>query len=527
MKKNLPVTGIEEGYSDNTNILSTTCPKGIIRYVNKDFIKVSGFSEQELLNQNHNIVRHPDMPAAAFDNLWQDLKQQRAWMGVVKNRCKNGNHYWVDAYVSPIIRDGQVVEYQSVRRKPSRELVERAEQLYNRLNTGRKPRMLNDRLGLTGRLMLGWLLLIGSVLAIGGLSGVFSLDQLVPLLALLPAGALLSHWLMRPYRQTVARARRISDNPVARYVYTGRNDDLGWLQLALRKLESEAVGIVGRLSDASLQLLSDTRLMAEEAGHTSQEVERQFTETERVAGVITEMSASVQQVAENAGESVDAVRAANERAASGITLVEETVERLHRLCSQILESAGAVRQLAGEAERISAIVHTIADIADKTNLLALNAAIEAARAGEQGRGFAVVADEVRDLAVRTRDATQEIETMVADLQRRSQNTVTTMEQGADYAQSTVEQATEANRSLSEITAAMVALLEMNSQVASAVEQQSGAAEGINHSVHAIRDAAEETLQSTCRNEQATGSINRMVAELESLVQQYWQQKRQH
>ena len=156
MKKNLPVTGLEEDYSESTNILSTTCPKGSIRYVNEDFVKISGFSEEELLTHNHNIVRHPDMPPAAFGDLWKNIKQEKSWMGVVKNRCKNGNHYWVNAYVSPIIRDGKIVEYQSVRRKPERELVSRAEGLYQQLNDGKSPGVLKDGMGLVTRLLLFW-----------------------------------------------------------------------------------------------------------------------------------------------------------------------------------------------------------------------------------------------------------------------------------------------------------------------------------------------------------------------------------
>lgn len=117
MKHNGPVTQIEETFPEHANILSTTQPDGKITYVNNDFIRISGFDEQELLGQNHHIVRHPDMPPAVFRVFWETLKQGSSWMGIVKNRCKNGNHYWVDAYASPISKDGRIAEYQSVRRK--------------------------------------------------------------------------------------------------------------------------------------------------------------------------------------------------------------------------------------------------------------------------------------------------------------------------------------------------------------------------------------------------------------------------
>ncbi len=525
MKKNMPVTGVEEDYSESINILSTTCPKGIIRYVNDDFKKLSGFTEEELLGKNHNVVRHPDMPPAAFADLWKNIKQESPWMGVVKNRCKNGNYYWVNAYVSPIIRDGKVVEYQSVRRKPDREMVGRAEKLYGQLNAGKSPRVLKDGMSLTARLLCFWGLLLLLASTLGWAAGLYSLVQLLPWLAVLLVGMIGTWVLMGPHMQLVRKARNISNNPVARYVYSGRNDDLGWLDLAMQRLESDAVGIVGRLSDASKKLSVDTLGVAKEAEHTNSEVGRQYAETEQVAAAITVMSASVQEVAGHAGQTVEAAKGASAKAEVGISLVDGTVSRLRELCDQILNTASSVQQLAHEADGISDIVDTITDIADKTNLLALNAAIEAARAGEQGRGFAVVADEVRELAVRTREATSEIEQMVANLQRKSQQTVSAMEQGAEHAQGTVEQAAEANQALSEISGAMQDILDRNQQVATAVEQQSGVADDINRSVCEIRTTSEQTMEGAARNRDATGSINAMVSELESLVMQFWRKRK--
>lgn len=527
MKKNLPVTGVEEDYPESVNILSTTCPKGSIRYVNEDFIKISGFGEEELIGKNHNIVRHPDMPPVAFADLWVNIKQEKPWMGVVKNRCKNGNHYWVNAYVSPIIRDGKIVEYQSVRRKPERQLIERAEKLYEGLNAGKAPRGLKEGFSLTTRLMAFWVLLVLAAAGGGWAAGLYSLMQVLPWVAVLLIGLSGTAVMMSPYKRLVTKAKSIADNPVARYVYSGRNDDLGWLDLAMQRLESDAVGIVGRLSDASKKLSVDTQGVAREAEHTNSEVGRQYAETEQVAAAINEMSASVQEVAGHAGQTVEAAKGANEKAEAGIALVDGTVSRLRELCDQILNTASSVQQLAHEADGISAIVNTITDIADKTNLLALNAAIEAARAGEQGRGFAVVADEVRELAVRTREATSEIEQMVAGLQQKSQQTVATMEQGAEHAQGTVDQAAEANQALSEISGAMQTILDMNQQVAAAVEQQSDVADDINRSVCEIRATSEQTMEGAARNRDATGSINAMVGELEVLVMQFWRKRKNH
>ena len=121
MKKNYPVTEIERSVATDQIIISSTDTKGAIRSVNADFIDISGFTEEELIGKNHNIVRHPDMPPGAFENLWKTLKQGRPWMGIVKNRCKNGDYYWVDAYVTPMLEKGTIVGYESTRVRASAE----------------------------------------------------------------------------------------------------------------------------------------------------------------------------------------------------------------------------------------------------------------------------------------------------------------------------------------------------------------------------------------------------------------------
>ena len=127
MKINLPITGRSVDFAPDANILSTTDLDSTITYANPDFIQVSGYELSELLGSPHNLLRHPDMPAAAFSHMWQTLKAGRSWMGMVKNRCRNGDHYWVSAYVTPVMKNGETVEYQSVRTHPTPERVAAAE----------------------------------------------------------------------------------------------------------------------------------------------------------------------------------------------------------------------------------------------------------------------------------------------------------------------------------------------------------------------------------------------------------------
>ncbi|MDH5395017.1 MAG: PAS domain-containing protein, partial [Gammaproteobacteria bacterium] len=138
MKKNLPITNTEIFLNDKNVITSTTDVKGSIVYVNEDFLDISGFSEDELLGENHNIVRHPGMPPAAFADLWSTIKAGKSWMGLVKNRCKNGNFYWVDAFVTPVTKNGEISGYESTRVKPLKLLTQRAECLYKKMSSGKK-----------------------------------------------------------------------------------------------------------------------------------------------------------------------------------------------------------------------------------------------------------------------------------------------------------------------------------------------------------------------------------------------------
>lgn len=149
MKLNHPVTQIEKIVPYGAVLASKTDLEGRITYANRDFSEICGFTEQELLGSPHNIVRHPDVPALVFANLWQTLEAGRPWNGTVKNRTKNGDHYWVDAHVTPLSEDGQVVGYLSVRRGATREQIRAAEALYAGVASGK---IVLGRQGLLERL---------------------------------------------------------------------------------------------------------------------------------------------------------------------------------------------------------------------------------------------------------------------------------------------------------------------------------------------------------------------------------------
>jgi len=136
MRNNLPVTDKERTFPQQQKLISSTDLTGKIIYCNDAFVEVSGFARDELIGQPHNIVRHPDMPVEAYQSMWGELKAGRPWMGLVKNRCKNGDYYWVSAYVTPVVAGGDIVGYESVRTVPTRDQVDRAESVYEGLRDG-------------------------------------------------------------------------------------------------------------------------------------------------------------------------------------------------------------------------------------------------------------------------------------------------------------------------------------------------------------------------------------------------------
>ncbi|MDX8399350.1 MAG: Tar ligand binding domain-containing protein [Gallionellaceae bacterium] len=147
MKINLPITGKERMFPDGFSLVSKTDTKGLITYANDMFIEVSGYSSEELIGKNHNLVRHPDMPAAAFEDMWTSLKQDLPWHGIVKNRCKNGDYYWVDARVVPIRKNGETIGYMSVRGVPTQQAIAAAELAYKKVvQPGRMSKFISNGL---------------------------------------------------------------------------------------------------------------------------------------------------------------------------------------------------------------------------------------------------------------------------------------------------------------------------------------------------------------------------------------------
>ncbi len=504
--KNTKIRNAEIPVPVGEELVSTTDLHGNITYANKVFCEIAGFTKEELIGQPHNIIRHPDMPKAAFADLWTNLKAGNVWRGAVKNRAKDGRYYWVDAFVSPIYTDGKLTGYQSVRVHLAKEYKDRAEALYQLVNGAK--RKVNTSINKHRLTKLA--------ISIGGFGVALYLGLCVSpyLLSVAPLAFYSAYW-----RELVSNPNRDAKlgeeyDSVSRLVFCQDASDISGYHL---KLEQGRVRtILGRVVDSNKAILNNASSLFELSKETKQNIEREDKEISAVSKAIEAMANSISDVSANSADTLEKVSNSNIDCSNALRSIEITREKVESMTNEVKDSSRVAGDLVEMAGGVSNVMSEIKGIAEQTNLLALNAAIEAARAGEQGRGFAVVADEVRALSGRTQQATEDIQDSISRIQSSLEKLAESMKNSEEASEVSLQSTLETEELVECMSTALKGIAEIADETASSAETQSDSAHQIRENIKSIRNASTNNLSKIYSLEDLANELEKSSQRLQNI-----------
>lgn len=496
------VTQREYTLDADTTLMSTTDLQSYITHANDTFSQVSGFHLDELIGQPHNLVRHPDMPKAAFADMWYTLQQGEPWSGIVKNRRQNGDHYWVRANAAPMVRNGKLTGYMSIRTRATEEEIAAVTPLYKALQEGRAKKCIRKGLvvsrGWLGKLPslpLRWrargvMTLLWMVLVAGlWLSGSGLAAMALSTGAVLLGCACLEWQIVRPVEEVARQALSVATGERNSVIHLKRSDELGLTLRAVGQLGLMCRWLINDVSGQVSSVRSGSETLARGNDDLNERTRQTVVNVQQTVATMSQMAASVQNNSHTATEADKLSSSASNAAAHGGKAMETVVKTMD--------------EIADSTQRIGSITTLINDIAFQTNILALNAAVEAARAGEQGKGFAVVAGEVRHLASRSASAANDIRKLI--------------DASANKVQSGYEQVHAAGRTMDDIVVQVQNVTSLIGQISQSTSEQAQGLSELTSAVAELDTITQKNAGLVAENANVSSMVKHRASRLQDAV----------
>jgi len=496
------VTQNEYPLNDDTTLMSTTDLNSYMTHANDTFVKVSGYQLEELMGQPHNMVRHPDMPKAAFADMWYTLQQGEPWSGIVKNRRKNGDHYWVRATAVPMVRGGQVTGYMSIRTRAKAEELAAVEPLYKALNEGRCNKRVHKGLvvskGWLGKLPampLRWrvrgvmtalfAMLAASLVATDASWAALGVSAAVMLLGTME----FEQQIVRPVENVARQALRVATGDRNSVEHLNRSDELGLTLRAIGQLGLMCRWLINDVSNQVVSVRDGSDRLAKGNEDLNDRTRQTVENVQHTVATMNQMAASVQSNSETAAAADKLSMVASGAASEGGNAMQTVVKTMD--------------EIADSTQRIGSITKLINDIAFQTNILALNAAVEAARAGEQGKGFAVVAGEVRHLASRSANAANDIRKLI--------------DASASKVQSGSDQVHAAGRTMDDIVEQVQNVTRLIAQISHSTSEQATGLSDLTRAVAELNSITQKNADLVEESARVSAMVKQRAGRLEDAV----------